>query len=594
MNNNFNKNDKNEFEYNKTNNNSENTDKNEFEYNKVENNSNEKENLGDVEFNLGNKSESKNLNIGEKADFENNSPEVSSSAPMVSPTMMVVKRFLRNKLAITGFVILIVMFLFSFVGGFFTPYGESQIFSKYETMAKEYASAVKNTDFRYTVKSGEKLDSSVKSKFILASNKGEDTFEASGIEYFITKESDTLYRIARLDKIGTAVNYNDIAIASKKIFDYAVMGTEADYEFVYAAEKAIINDGAEFIFEENSFEVDINDDIAVIYRLSDNGSTEKSEYATVSEFVVKPVSDDVYLPLSFKIAVKSAVDDMISSEKSSNTSNFSYTNENGETEEYSIDRLNNQFTVKSLTSSLVISMYEPPSREHWLGTDGNGMDIITRLMYGGRISLTIGFVVVMIELIIGVILGGISGYFSGAADTVIMRIVDILNCIPSYPLYIIIGAVMDTLRIDPKIRIYYLMLILGALGWTGIARLVRGQILSLREQEFMTAAEAVGIRVSRRIFRHLVPNIIPQLIVVATMGLGGIILTEATLSFLGLGVKFPYASWGNIINAVSNSYVMINYWFVWIPAGFLILLTVLGFNFVGDGLRDAFDPKMKR
>ena len=175
-----------------------------------------------------------------------------------------------------------------------------------------------------------------------------------------------------------------------------------------------------------------------------------------------------------------------------------------------------------------------------------------------------------------------------------MRIVDIFNCIPSLPLYIIIGSIMDAMKIEPTIRIYYLMLILGLLSWPGIARLVRGQILSLREQEFMTAAEATGISVSRRIFRHLIPNVIPQLIVMATMGLGSIIITESTLSFLGLGVKYPYASWGNIVNAVTNLRVMTNYWFVWIPAGFLILITVLGFNFIGDGLRDAFDPKMKR
>ena len=153
---------------------------------------------------------------------------------------------------------------------------------------------------------------------------------------------------------------------------------------------------------------------------------------------------------------------------------------------------------------------------------------------------------------------------------------------------------MDAQRIDPTARIYMMMLVLGILGWPGVARMVRGQILSLREQEFMVAAEATGLSVSRRIFRHLVPNVIPQLIVICTMGLGGIILTESTMSFLGLGVKFPYASWGNIIQSVSNVYVMTNYWFVWIPAGFMILITVLGFNFVGDGLRDAFDPKMKR
>jgi len=124
--------------------------------------------------------------------------------------------------------------------------------------------------------------------------------------------------------------------------------------------------------------------------------------------------------------------------------------------------------------------------------------------------------------------------------------------------------------------------------------MVRGQILSLREQEFMLATEATGVRVSRRIFKHLIPNVIPQLIVTMTMSLGSTILIEATLSFLGLGVKFPFASWGNIINDVNDTYVLTNYWFIWIPAGFCLLLTVLAFNLVGDGLRDAFDPKMKR
>ena len=150
---------------------------------------------------------------------------------------------------------------------------------------------------------------------------------------------------------------------------------------------------------------------------------------------------------------------------------------------------------------------------------------------------------------------------------------------------------MDYYKIDPRIRIYALCAILGVIGWPSIARIVRGQILSLREQEFMVATEATGIRISRRIFRHLIPNVIPQLIVFATMGLGDVILMEATLSFLGIGVKFPYASWGNIVNAVNDVYVLTNFPFVWIPAGCLILLTVLGFNFVGDGLRDAFDPE---
>jgi len=215
-------------------------------------------------------------------------------------------------------------------------------------------------------------------------------------------------------------------------------------------------------------------------------------------------------------------------------------------------------------------------------------------MYGGRISLIVSFIAVFLITILGVIMGGISGYFGGWVDNLIMRIVDIFYCIPSLPIIIILGAAMDALRMDPQIRMIYLMLILGFLGWPSIARLVRGQILSLREQEFMTATEATGIRSSRRIFRHLIPNVIPQLIVTMTMSLGSTIITEATLSFLGLGVKFPFASWGNIINDVNDTFVLTNYLFIWIPAGVCLVATVLAFNLVGDGLRDAFDPKMKR
>ena len=199
-----------------------------------------------------------------------------------------------------------------------------------------------------------------------------------------------------------------------------------------------------------------------------------------------------------------------------------------------------------------------------------------------------------VSVLLSCLMGGISGYFGGWVDNIIMRVVDVFYCIPSMPVIIIIGAAMDAMRVDSWKRMLYLMLILGFLGWPSIARLVRGQILSLREQEFMMATEACGIKVRHRIFRHLIPNVIPQLIVTCTMSLGSTILTEATLSFLGLGVKYPFASWGNIINDVNNAYVMTNYLFIWVPAGICLLITVLGFNFVGDGLRDAFDPKMKR
>ena len=232
---------------------------------------------------------------------------------------------------------------------------------------------------------------------------------------------------------------------------------------------------------------------------------------------------------------------------------------------------------------------------HLLGTDKDGYDVFARLMYGGRISLIVGFVVVFLECILGIIMGGIAGYFGGWVDTLIMRLVDIFYCIPTLPIMIILGAVLDSIQgMNTYIRLVWMMAVLGFLGWAGIARMVRGQILSLREQEFMVAAEATGLRVKRKIFRHLIPNVMPQLIVSATAGLGGIILTESTLSFLGLGVKHPLSTWGTMINSVSSATGMELYTYIWIPVGLLICLAVIAFNFVGDGLRDAFDPKMKR
>ena len=241
----------------------------------------------------------------------------------------------------------------------------------------------------------------------------------------------------------------------------------------------------------------------------------------------------------------------------------------------------------------VIDMYAPASREHILGTDGDGFDVMSRIMYGGRVSLLVGFVVVFLETFLGVIMGGLAGYYGGWVDMLIMRLVDIFYCLPSLPIMIILGAMMDAMRMDTYIRLIIMMAALGIMGWAGVARLVRGQILMLRDQEFMVATEATGIRVRDRIKHHLVPNIMPQLIVQATMGMGGVILTESTLSFLGLGVKHPLATWGTIINSVSSASAMKQYAFIWIPVGLLICITVIAFNFVGDGLRDAYDPKAK-
>ena len=250
--------------------------------------------------------------------------------------------------------------------------------------------------------------------------------------------------------------------------------------------------------------------------------------------------------------------------------------------------------IQVVEKEVGINNYAPPSSSHLLGTDEKGMDVFIRLMYGGRISLTLGFVVVILETIIGIIMGGIAGYFGGKADQIIMRVVDVLNCIPTLPIMLIASVVIESWQVESSMRIYYLMLIMTIFGWSGIARMVRGQILYLREQEYIVACEVMGIPTWRRIIKHLVPNIMPQLIVSMTLGLGSIILYESTLSYLGLGIPIPYAAWGTMISSSTDPVTMQYYPNLWIPAGILIVMAVLAFNFVGDGLRDAMDPKSKR
>ena len=236
-----------------------------------------------------------------------------------------------------------------------------------------------------------------------------------------------------------------------------------------------------------------------------------------------------------------------------------------------------------------------PGADHLLGTDDQGMDVFTRLMYGGRVSLAVSFIAVFAITIMGIVFGGIAGYFGGWVDNVIMRICDVLMCLPGFPILLIIGTLLDAVGVGSEVRIYYLMAYLTLFSWSGTARLVRGQILSLREQEYMVAAEAMGYSTSRKIFKHLVPNVMPQLIVSMTLSLGSMILYEASLSYLGIGVRAPQAAWGTMINIVTtNTEVFESYFNIWGPPGICIVLAVLGFNFVGDGLRDALDPKMRR
>ncbi len=272
------------------------------------------------------------------------------------------------------------------------------------------------------------------------------------------------------------------------------------------------------------------------------------------------------------------------------------TDYNGATEyiEYEmVDEDGNKF-IQFIVTDNGINKLADPSGDHVLGTDEKGMDVFTRLMYGGRLSLTLSFLSVFLTAFIGIVLGGIAGFYGGAVDNIIMRICDILMCLPTLPLMLIIGTVLDANEVNAEYYIYLLMGLLSLFSWTGMARLVRGQILFLREQEYMVAAEAMGYSTARRIFKHLIPNILPQILVSMTMSLGSMILYESTLSYLNLGVRIPYASWGTMIQSAKDNYVLQNYFNVWGPPGICIIIAVLGFNFVGDGLRDALDPKQRR
>lgn len=509
---------------------------------------------------------------GESAEQSEYSLNDDRRVKTLSPTALVVKRFLRNRVAVTGLFILAFMFVFSFIGGIVSPYREDQLFYRFDEQNKQWAAVMENNELRYVTENDANFPSVARAKFVLALKQDGNTFESQGVTYRYEKESDELYSIY--------VDGQDEPVAMAT-YD-TVSSSTGNETLPFAFQRAILMAEAG---DKDSFKYD-----GTTYTIDDAGTVMdgNTEVAYASRYVAQAIMSDVFLTRQFKEELIEAIE--------ADQSEFSYTDENGETADYILkyDAGKSSWSVMQSVSTKVFDTYSSPSMAHPLGTDRNGMDMLTRLMYGGRVSLYIGFIVVFIETFIGVILGGVSGYCGGWVDNLIMRIVDVFYCIPSMPIIIILGATMDAMRVDPQIRMLYLMLLLGFLGWAGIARLVRGQILSLREQEFMTAAEATGIRASRRIFRHLIPNVIPQLIVTMTMSLGSTIITEATLSFLGLGVKFPFASWGNIINDVNDTYVLTNYWFIWIPAGVCLLATVLAFNLVGDGLRDAFDPKMNR
>lgn len=247
------------------------------------------------------------------------------------------------------------------------------------------------------------------------------------------------------------------------------------------------------------------------------------------------------------------------------------------------------FSPYSMEQTDTVSSNLAPSNQHWFGTDKIGRDLFTRLFYGGRISLGIALIVTTSQSIIGVVLGSIAGYYGKFLDTLIMRIGDVFY---SFPMMMMAITMVSVLPLSNSIM--NLTITLTILSWPSIARIVRAQILILREQEYMETCEALGISDLKRMFKHLLPNVMAYVIVYATMGMASTILVETSLSFLGMGVSPPTPTWGNMINEARNLIIIINKWWIWVPPSICIFVAVMCFNLVGDGLRDAIDPKMQR
>ncbi len=233
--------------------------------------------------------------------------------------------------------------------------------------------------------------------------------------------------------------------------------------------------------------------------------------------------------------------------------------------------------------------YEPPSRENWFGTDKYGRDYFYRVITGGYIALQVAVLATLLTIGIGVVVGAISGYFGGYIDLVLMRIAEIVISFPFLAIAIAISAIFSDY--PAKVRLFIMIFIIGILRWPGLARMVRGQILSLKEQEFMTATRVLGISTFSQITKHLIPNVIAYVIVSATIGFAGAIMSEAGLSYLGLSVTEPVATWGGLLQRSATSTVMKNYWWLWVFPGALLSMIVMSVNLIGEGLRDAVDPK---
>ena len=226
----------------------------------------------------------------------------------------------------------------------------------------------------------------------------------------------------------------------------------------------------------------------------------------------------------------------------------------------------------------------PPTMEHWLGTDAGGRDLFARILFAGRVSLSVGLVAAGISAVIGTVIGLVSGYAGGWVDNLLQRFTELVMTFPTFFAILIIVSIVGP-------SVWNIMVVIGVLGWTGKARLVRGQVLSLREMDYVTAARAIGASERRMLFGAILPGVIPYVAVASTLTVAGAILTEASLSFLGIGVQIPTATWGNMMSAAQQIFVLSDMPWVWAPPGTAIGMTVIAVNFLGDGLRDALDPR---
>lgn len=462
-------------------------------------------------------------------------------------------------------------------------------YSYKKTVGKRYDITVKANSFVYK-------DETLGEDFEVLAEEADDgqIFNYNGSDYVVTY-SGKAREVFLLTSPSVARLFTTLA------FNYYDDNVERDLGFRNTALLNMYSSPA-FEYKGEKFSVSLEDGNAIIF---DSTGKEMGEF---SDFVVRRNDGQDNIPYDAKTDIIAGIEDLLDAKtdeikintilpRQTEDGRFE-ADENGnyilDDIEIKIRKTDSGFELWALQIKYVIDRYASPSLKHPLGCEGDGFDVLARIMYGGRVSLMVGFVVVFLEILLGVIMGGLAGYYGGWVDNLVMRIVDIFYCLPSMPIMIILGSMMDAMRLPVYPRLFIMMAALGIMGWAGVARLVRGQILSFREQEFMIAAESTGIKVKDRIFKHLIPNVMPQLIVSATMGMGGTILTESTLSFLGLGVKHPLSTWGTTINSVSTASAMAHYAYIWIPVGLLICFTVIAFNFVGDGLRDAFDPKGKR